>query len=70
MLNIKTVKKKHCLENSTKKIKRQSSGKSKTKTVTNYSNKSSKKQGVSTNNTITKKTHTKPNFLNISRIKA
>lgn len=61
----------HCSpKTNTKKSKRQSSGKSKTKTATNYSNKSSKKQGVLTSNTTTKKTHIKPNFLNISRIKA
>ena len=64
-------KKTHCSPKSnTKKRKGKSSSRSKTKTATNYSNKSSKKQGVLISNTTTKKTHTKPNFLNISRIKA
>lgn len=64
-------KKTHCSPKSnTKKRKGKSSSRSKTKTATNYSNKSSKKKGISTNNNITKKPHTKPHFLNISRIEA
>jgi hypothetical protein len=72
-IKYQTCKTNHCSQkksNKAKKSKGQYSSKSKTKTTSNHSKKASKKYSPLSSSNITKKTHTKQNFLNISRINA